>query len=246
MRRSKEYEGWGSSLQAEFGHEAVRFLEESSLLDEQVSSLAAASEVLSRKADEGEPFDTEVLESTDELLVVKAIERKSGLARTHRLPAALFSHHDFRKFAEVHEALLKQVGRPPFEVRFGGRLGVALSFQALRGAVLDLARHGVQLTRFKGLGEMNPEQLRETTMDPASRTLARVTLEDATAADLIFSMLMGDQVEPRRNFIEDHAKEVQVPRCVGALADGAGSVDRDESRSASSRRRCAPPTSITR
>jgi DNA gyrase subunit B len=209
VRRSKEYEGWGSSLQAEFGHEAVRFLEESSLLDEQVASVNAAREVLSRDAAEGEPFDTEVIEVSDEMLVVKAIERKSGLARTHRLPAALFAHYDYRKFVEVHAALLKQVGRPPFEIGFGDRHGAALSFQALRGAVLDLARHGVQLTRFKGLGEMNADQLRETTMDPASRTLARVTLEDATAADQIFSKLMGDQVEPRRKFIEDHAREVR-------------------------------------
>ena len=70
-----------------------------------------------RSAAEGAPFDTEVLEASDELLVVKAIERKSGLARTHRLPAELFSHYDYRKFAEVHEALLKQVGRPPFEIQ---------------------------------------------------------------------------------------------------------------------------------
>jgi DNA gyrase subunit B len=209
VRRSKEYEGWGSSLQAEFGHETVRFLEESNLLDEGVATLAAATKLLGAKAPEGEPFDTEVLEKSDDLLVVKAIERKSGLARTHRLPAQLFSHHDYRKFVEVHEALLKQVGRPPFEIKFGGRNNAALSFQALRGAVLELARHGVQLTRFKGLGEMNAEQLRETTMDPASRTLARVTLEDATAADTIFSMLMGDQVGPRRDFIESHAKEVR-------------------------------------
>jgi len=209
VRRSKEYEGWGSSLQAEFGHETVRFLEESSLLDEEVATIAAARKVLSRKAAESEPFDTELVDDSDEGLVVKATERKSGLARTHRLPKELFEHHDYRKFVEVHGALLKQVGRPPFEVRFGGRTSRALSFQALRGAVLELARHGTQLTRFKGLGEMNADQLRETTMDPASRTLQRVTLEDATAADQIFSMLMGDQVEPRRNFIESHAKEVR-------------------------------------
>jgi DNA gyrase subunit B len=209
VRRAKEYEGWSSSLQAEFGHEPVRFLEESALLDEGVASVAAATKLLRQKAPAQAPFDTEVLESTEDLLVVKAIERKSGLARTHRFPAQLFSHHDYRRFVEVHEALLKQVGRPPFEVSFDDRRTVALSFQALRGAVLELARRGVRLTRFKGLGEMNAEQLRETTMDPASRTLARVTLEDATAADQIFSMLMGDQVEPRRNFIESHAKEVR-------------------------------------
>jgi DNA gyrase subunit B len=208
VRRSKEYEGWGSSLQAEFGHELVRFLEESQLLDEEVATIAGARKVLSRKAPESEPFDTEVVEDSADLLVVKAVERKSGLARTHKLPAELFKHHDYRRFAEVHGVLLKQVGRPPFEVRYGGRSTDALSFQALRGAVLELARHGVQLTRFKGLGEMNADQLRETTMDPASRTLQRVTLEDATAADQIFSMLMGDAVEPRREFIENHAREV--------------------------------------
>jgi DNA gyrase subunit B len=209
IRRSKEYEGWGSSLQADFGHEVVRFLEESSLLDEQVATVAAARDVLARGGGEGEPFDTEVVSSTDDLVVVKAIERKSGLARTHRLPRELFESHDYRKFAEVHAALIKQVGRPPFEVSRGERRNVALSFEALRGAVLELARQGVSLTRFKGLGEMNAKQLRETTMDPSSRTLARVTLEDATAADTIFSMLMGDQVAPRRNFIETHAKEVK-------------------------------------
>ena len=209
VRRAREYEGWGSSLRAEFGHQTVRFLEESSLLDEEVATIAAARKVLGRKAPEGKPLDSEVLDESGEALTVKAIERKSGLARTHRLPRELFEHHGYRKFVEVHGALLKQVGRPPFEVRLGGRSCEALSFQALHGAVLELARHGTQLTRFKGLGEMNADQLRETTMDPATRTLARVTLEDDTAADRIFSMLMGDQVGPRREFIERNAKEVQ-------------------------------------
>ncbi len=209
IRRSKEYEGWGSSLQADYGHEVVRFLEESTLLDEGVASLSAAKALLEREAPAGEPFDTEVVSATDDLVVVKAISRSSGLARTHRLPRELFEDNEYRKFAEVHAALLKQVGRPAFKVKRGEKETVALSFQALRGAVLELARSGAHITRFKGLGEMNPKQLRETTMDPATRTLARVTLEDATAADRIFSMLMGDQVAPRRDFIETHAKEVK-------------------------------------
>jgi DNA gyrase subunit B len=209
IRRSKEYEGWGSALQADFGHETVRFLEESSLLDEGIATLASARELMEREPPESAPYETSVVSSTDDLLVVKAIERKSGLARTHRLPRELFEHHDYRKFAEVHASLLKQIGRAPFEVTRGERRNVALSFEGLRPAVLELARQGVSLTRFKGLGEMNAKQLRETTMDPSSRTLARVTLEDATAADTIFSMLMGDQVAPRREFIETHAKEVK-------------------------------------
>ena len=95
----------------------VRFLEESSLLDEEVATIAGARKVLRRaRRPRASPSTPRCSRTRDELLVVKAIERKSGLARTHRLPAALFEHHDYRKFAEVHAALLKQVGRPPFEV----------------------------------------------------------------------------------------------------------------------------------
>jgi DNA gyrase subunit B len=209
VRRAKEYEGWASSLQAEFGHDLVRFLEESQVLDEGVATLAGARKLLAKKSPEEEPFETELLEQSDEELTVKAVHRKTGLARTHRIPAELFKHNDYRRFCEVHQTLLKQVGRPPFKVELKGRTEEALSFVDLHRAVMDLAKHGVQLTRFKGLGEMNAEQLRETTMDPGSRTLQRVTLEDASAAERLFSMLMGDQVEPRREFIENHAKEAK-------------------------------------
>ena len=67
----------------------------------------------------------------------------------------------------------------------------------------------MQVTRFKGLGEMDANELRDTTMDPANRMLIRVEVEDASVADRVFSMLMGDQVEPRREFIEQNARDVR-------------------------------------
>src|SRR6202008_44551 len=100
----------------------------------------------------------------------------------------------------AHSQLLQLAGTPPFTIKLGDRSSEALTFGGLRTEVLELARHGVDINRFKGLGEMNPSQLRDTTMDPSRRTLVQVNIEDAVAADSVFSMLMGNSVEHRRQF----------------------------------------------
>jgi DNA gyrase subunit B len=207
-RRLKEYEGWASSLRAGHGHDVVQFLEESSLLGEQVLSAEAAIELLSREGLEGETHATELLEQDPLEIRVKAVEARTGFARVHRLRREMFDSQEYRKLVQVHRQLIELAGTPAFEVRLGDSLEIAASFDALREAVLTVAQKGIKLQRFKGLGEMNADQLGETTMNPASRTLAQVTLEDAAAADRIFAMLMGDQVEPRRDFIEENARTV--------------------------------------
>jgi DNA gyrase subunit B len=211
-RLRKQYEGWASALRAEYGHEVVRFLEESSLLDEQVESAEEAIRIIGQATEDGAVFSTELLDQDEMSLRVRAIETKTGLAATHRIPRTLFEAPEYRSFLRVHAALVETAGVPAFTVSLGDKTDEAPSFEALRNTVLDVVRKqpGVGLNRFKGLGEMNAEQLRETTMDPETRTLQQVSIEDAAEAEMLFSKLMGEVVEYRRRFIEDNALAAQI------------------------------------
>ncbi len=104
---------------------------------------------------------------------------------------------------------LGQAGTPPFRLRSGDREEEAGRLAEAVAKLMDHSRQGLEIKRFKGLGEMNPEQLWKTTMDPKVRVLLQVRIEDAYEADEIFSTLMGDEVEPRRRFIEENALNVR-------------------------------------
>jgi DNA gyrase subunit B len=117
-------------------------------------------------------------------------------------------------FYRYMQPLIKQgrvfIAQPPlYQIRKGRQHWYTYSDDELSQKLTEVGRDGITVQRYKGLGEMNPEQLWETTMDPTGRTVLRVDLTQAEEADGIFSVLMGDKVEPRRRFIEEHADLVR-------------------------------------
>lgn len=116
----------------------------------------------------------------------------------------------YRYMKPLIEAGRIYIAQPPlFLVKKGREHWYLYSDEEMNQLLGRVGRDGISVQRYKGLGEMNPEQLWETTMNPEGRTILQVHLEDAVEADTIFSMLMGDKVEPRRNFIEEHAEHVR-------------------------------------
>ena len=125
----------------------------------------------------------------------------------HRLDPAVARSHEARRLAELLTPLFGPLGRPARLERKGQGRDVH-GAQDLLQALLEGAKKGLAIQRYKGLGEMNPEQLWETTLDPAHRSLLQVRIEHADEADEIFSTLMGDVVDPRREFIQENALKV--------------------------------------
>ncbi|OLB01710.1 MAG: DNA gyrase subunit B [Nitrospirae bacterium 13_2_20CM_62_7] len=132
----------------------------------------------------------------------------NGMSHTLDVTHELVGSADFRELQKLAPSAIG-LGRPPYKMKSGDAQVEYPGTAELVRAILETGKKGLGLQRYKGLGEMNPTQLWETTMNPGTRTLLQVKLEDVAGVDEIFSILMGDEVEPRRDFIQQHALEVR-------------------------------------
>jgi DNA gyrase subunit B len=173
--------------------------------DEGLGALAARL----NQASLGTPrYAIELQEPNDQRPAALLVTRRHmGEELIQVLPLSAFETGELRP---LHEAakLLHGLVRDGAQIVRGSKSQSVERFAQAQAWLLDEAKKGRQIQRFKGLGEMNPEQLWDTTVNPDSRRLLQVRIEDAVAADQIFSTLMGDVVEPRRDFIEDNALKV--------------------------------------
>jgi DNA gyrase subunit B len=149
-----------------------------------------------------------VQQAGDEQQGALVIEKQhNGLQVIQTVAASQLVHGELRLINEVAQVLHGLI-QPGASVQRGGKALPIGRFAEAQAWLLDEAKKGRTIQRFKGLGEMNPEQLWETTVNPETRRLLKVKIEDAVAADQIFSTLMGELVEPRRDFIEENALKV--------------------------------------
>ncbi|MCY7295428.1 DNA topoisomerase (ATP-hydrolyzing) subunit B [Alteromonas sp. a30] len=181
-------------------------LKDTASLESKIKSLA---EVLDEKSDDGISYRYEVVpdEENTGSYIGKLLVRQHGIDTVYNFDKGFISSSEYNKLRELNQAINGLIGEGGY-VKRGEKTKSVEYFEEALTWLMDEAKRGQYIQRYKGLGEMNPNQLWETTMDPESRRMLKVSIEDAIGADQLFTTLMGDQVEPRRAFIEENALKV--------------------------------------
>ena len=203
-----DFSGWSARLRSDFGADAADFVITRGVIESEAKTPAEVAKLAESLPAEG--YELSVLRAAADGVQIKVVETETSAAYDVTIPSELLVSPVYDHVRRTHERLREVTGGlPPFTLKLGKHTADAATFEHLRDRAIELAKEGIQLSRFKGLGEMNYQQLWDTTMDPQRRMLVRVDVEDASRADMWFSRLMGDEVEPRRVFIEQNAQDVR-------------------------------------
>ncbi|WP_417528693.1 DNA topoisomerase (ATP-hydrolyzing) subunit B [Marinomonas shanghaiensis] len=153
-------------------------------------------------------FDFSVEKDDERNIYLPVVDIMShGVSNRYRFEGTFFNSPEYKRIVTMAETVAELFGEESY-IQRGERREAVKTISDMKSWLMKEASRGMTIQRYKGLGEMNPEQLWETTMDPNARRMLRVTIDDAVAADQMFTTLMGDEVEPRRNFIQDNALNV--------------------------------------
>ena len=207
---SREYKDLKQSIYKRKDKKVIDEILKLGLTEEDLRSEGKVKEIVEKLKEVLKDYEIYYKYNSEEADYGIFVERKERFSKTvNKIDVEFLSSYAYVRVKEVERILLEILGSLPIVVNYKDKSTVVEDLDKLYDVIYEAGMTGCEIQRYKGLGEMNPEQLWETTMNPKTRRLLQVSIEDAALADEIFSILMGEKVEPRKEFIMKYAKEVR-------------------------------------